>query len=38
MKEPVAMAGARPVFDGAAEIWLDSMDAVVELFSEPKFA
>ncbi len=33
------LAGDRPMFEGAAErsIWSDSMDAVLELFSEPKF-
>jgi uncharacterized protein (TIGR02118 family) len=31
------LAGSEPVYDGAAEIWLDSIDAVHEMFAEPKF-
>jgi uncharacterized protein (TIGR02118 family) len=32
------LAGEEPLFDGAAEIWVDSMDAASALFAEPKFA
>ena len=31
------LAGEESLFDGAAEIWLDSMEAAMALFSEPKF-
>ncbi len=31
------LAGNEPLFDGAAEIWLDSLETAIALLSEPKF-
>ena len=32
------LAGSEPLYDGAAEIWLDSLESALALFAEPAFA
>jgi uncharacterized protein (TIGR02118 family) len=31
------LAGDGPLFDGAAEIWIDSLESAIQMFAEPKF-